>query len=132
MCGYTHRPRLCVEHKQLALQQLDVTAISATVQDPLAITYHDRSPLENMHAATLTRLMLQPSLNFFSHLSSDLFKSVRKYAEDAILHTDPADHVMHMDAWALHIPAWRQHMVMVSTGEGSSDTSQTGNSKRRV
>lgn len=102
------------------------------VQDPLAVTYHDHSPLENMHAATLTRLMLQPSLNFFSHLSPELFKSVRKYAEDAILHTDPADHVMHMDAWAQHIPAWRQHMVMMSTGEGSIDTTQAGNSKRRV
>lgn len=102
------------------------------LQDPLAITYHDHSPLENMHAATLTRLLLQPSLNFLAHLSPDVFKSVRKFAEDAILHTDPADHVMHMDAWAQHAPAWRQHMVMMSTGEGCSDKSPAENSKIRV
>ena len=85
-----------------------------------------------MHAATMTRLLLQPSLNFLAHLSPDVFKSVRKYAEDAILHTDPADHVMHMDAWAQHAPAWRQHMVMMSTGEGFTDMSPAANSKIRV
>lgn len=85
------------------------------VQDPIAVTYHNTSPLENVHAAVLVRLMLQPSLNFLSHLAPDVLKNVRKYAVSAILHTDPVSHRSHMDAWAGHVPKWQRTVASVQS-----------------
>jgi hypothetical protein len=79
------------------------------------VTYHNSSPLENMHAAVLVRLMLQPSLNFLSHLSSDVFKTVRKYAAGAILCTDPAAHRLHMDVWQKHSSKWKKRVESVQS-----------------
>ena len=83
------------------------------LQDPIAVTYHNTSPLENVHAAVLVRLMLQPSLNFLSHLAPDVLTNVRKYAVSAILHTDPMSHRSHMDAWAGHVPKWQKTVACV-------------------
>jgi 3'5'-cyclic nucleotide phosphodiesterase len=83
------------------------------------VTYHNSSPLENMHAAVLVRLMLQPSLNFLSHLPGEVFKAVRKYAVSAILCTDPAAHRLHMDTWAKVAPKWQKTVAYVQQAAGA-------------
>jgi hypothetical protein len=88
---------------------------SEPMQDPIAVTYHNSSPLENLHAAVLVRLMLQPSLNFMSHLSPDVFKTVRKYAVSAILCTDPASHRDHLENWKFHAPQWQKVVAAVQS-----------------
>jgi hypothetical protein len=94
------------------------------MQDPIAVTYHNASPLENLHAAVLVRLMLQPSLNFLSHLSPDIFKTVRKFAASAILCTDPATHREHLENWKAHAPHWQKMVAAVhSTVEMRVDLS---------
>lgn len=89
------------------------------IQDSLAITYHNTSPLENMHAAVLVRLLLQPSLNFLSHLPGEVFKTVRKLATEAILGTDPAAHRQYMDAWSRVRPKWQKSVACVQSTAGA-------------
>lgn len=85
-------------------------------QDHLAITYHNVSPLENMHAASLIRILLHPSHNFLSHLPKDAVKRIRKYMEHAIMCTDPASHGQHMAEWLKHAADWKRRAHSARAG----------------
>ncbi|CAJ1341394.1 unnamed protein product [Effrenium voratum] len=61
-------------------------------KDTLAITYNDKSPLENMHCARLFTLCTDEKTNAFGKASPELYKEARKVAVAAILHTDNANH----------------------------------------
>lgn len=59
----------------------------------LALKYNDRSPLENMHCATLFQDVLSnPQANVFAGADKDLYKEMRKGIINAILHTDVTKH----------------------------------------
>jgi len=58
----------------------------------LAITYNDKSPLENMHCAKLFEICNEPATNAFGKASKDVYKEARKVAVATILHTDNANH----------------------------------------
>jgi hypothetical protein len=58
----------------------------------LALKYNDRSPLENMHCATLFQVVSDPQANVFSSVEKDLYKEMRKGIINAILHTDVTKH----------------------------------------
>eukprot|EP00002_Diphylleia_rotans_P006665 TRINITY_DN1601_c0_g1_i7.p1 TRINITY_DN1601_c0_g1~~TRINITY_DN1601_c0_g1_i7.p1 ORF type:complete len:427 (-),score=66.46 TRINITY_DN1601_c0_g1_i7:353-1633(-) len=58
----------------------------------LAITYNDLSVLENLHASTLFRLLLQKEYNFLSALSASEFDEVRSGIIKCIMATDMANH----------------------------------------
>lgn len=58
----------------------------------LAITYNDKSPLENMHAATFFEALRQPGLNFLEMLPASDFRKFRAKVVDAILATDMSHH----------------------------------------
>lgn len=62
------------------------------VSHELALTYNDRSPLENMHCAKLYQVVGEPESNIFAQLEKDLYKEMRKGIIDAILHTDVTRH----------------------------------------
>mmetsp|Transcript_44586 Transcript_44586/g.80160 ORF Transcript_44586/g.80160 Transcript_44586/m.80160 type:complete len:1024 (-) Transcript_44586:39-3110(-) len=57
-----------------------------------AMTYNDRSPLENMSAALLFRLLAAPGCNIFAPLPPAKYSEARKVVIDAILHTDNTQH----------------------------------------
>mmetsp|Transcript_25800 Transcript_25800/g.33823 ORF Transcript_25800/g.33823 Transcript_25800/m.33823 type:complete len:600 (+) Transcript_25800:58-1857(+) len=61
-------------------------------QNSLALTYNDRSPLENMHAATAFRLLSKPENNFIAHLEPIRMKSIRLNMIEMILATDNDHH----------------------------------------
>lgn len=63
------------------------------MRDDLAVCYNDISPLENMHCSKLFRILSEETTNVFSHLSQLDYGRVRKMIIDAILNTDPAQHV---------------------------------------
>eukprot|EP00929_Paragymnodinium_shiwhaense_P089005 TRINITY_DN49278_c0_g1_i2.p1 TRINITY_DN49278_c0_g1~~TRINITY_DN49278_c0_g1_i2.p1 ORF type:complete len:886 (+),score=216.87 TRINITY_DN49278_c0_g1_i2:176-2833(+) len=65
--------------------------LSETSHD-LAMTYNDKSPLENMHASLLYKIVCTPETNIFVKLSKDQFKESRKNIIEAILHTDMTNH----------------------------------------
>jgi len=54
----------------------------------LAVRYNDKSPLENMHCATLFTICSEECTNIFSLASSDDRKQARKVCIETILHTD--------------------------------------------
>jgi hypothetical protein len=58
----------------------------------LALKYNDRSPLENMHCATMFQVVSDPEANIFSQVERDLYKEMRKGIINAILHTDVTKH----------------------------------------
>lgn len=58
----------------------------------LALKYNDRSPLENMHCATLFQVVSDPEANVFAQVEKDLYKEMRKGIINAILHTDVTKH----------------------------------------
>jgi hypothetical protein len=57
-----------------------------------AVKYNDRSPLENMHCATLFQVVSDPAANVFSGVEKDHYKEIRKGIIAAILHTDVTKH----------------------------------------
>jgi len=61
-------------------------------RDPLALTYNDASPLENLHCANLFRIAKETNTNIFEGLPIADFKAARKVCIKAILHTDNAHH----------------------------------------
>jgi len=58
----------------------------------LAVTYNDKSPLENMHCCKLFQLAAEPGCNVFSAVPRDEYKEMRKGIIQAILHTDITKH----------------------------------------
>lgn len=58
----------------------------------LAVRYNDRSPLENMHCASLFQVVGDPEANIFAKVEKDLYKEMRKGIINAILHTDVVKH----------------------------------------
>jgi len=67
-------------------------AFLVETDDPLAIRYNDRSPLENMHAAKLFKICQQPKTNIFGNSTKEDAKECRKVCVATILDTDNAKH----------------------------------------
>eukprot|EP00727_Mastigamoeba_balamuthi_P012375 m51a1_g7760 putative camp-specific 3 -cyclic phosphodiesterase 4a isoform x4 (719) ;mRNA; f:117914-120752 len=63
----------------------------------LAITYNDRSVLENHHLATFFRLCAVPRQNIFRNMSDGTCKALRKRIIDTVLATDLAGHFAFID-----------------------------------
>jgi len=62
-------------------------------KDQIALKYNDRSPLENMHCATLFQIIQNDSeADIFSQVERDVYKEMRKGIIQAILHTDFTKH----------------------------------------
>lgn len=61
-------------------------------RDELALRYNDKSPLENMHCATLFKVCSEAATNVFEKLSDADYKSARAVCVSAILHTDNYHH----------------------------------------
>jgi len=61
-------------------------------RDFLALRYNDKSPLENMHCATLFEIVSDAENNIFNIFDKADFKKVRSICINAILHTDNAQH----------------------------------------
>merc|ERR1712032_972877 len=73
------------------------TAYLVTTYNELAITYNDRSPLENMHASTLFVTLRQPDRNFLDQLSKHEFCVFRSKCIACILGTDMSRHFEMVD-----------------------------------
>jgi len=58
------------------------------IADKLALTYNDKSPLENMHCSTLFMILKEPETDVFALLERSRYKDIRKGLIEAILHTD--------------------------------------------
>eukprot|EP00403_Amphidinium_massartii_P027495 CAMPEP_0178403288 /NCGR_PEP_ID=MMETSP0689_2-20121128/17289_1 /TAXON_ID=160604 /ORGANISM="Amphidinium massartii, Strain CS-259" /LENGTH=1132 /DNA_ID=CAMNT_0020024233 /DNA_START=63 /DNA_END=3458 /DNA_ORIENTATION=+ len=102
---YTH---ICSTHMFLNSQQRYAMLVCALAHDlghpglnnnflietshELALRYNDKSPLENMHSATLWDLASQDGLQIFHPVEAHQFRDVRKTCIEMILHTDSSLH----------------------------------------
>lgn len=59
---------------------------------PLALTYNDRSVLENLHASTCFHIMQEPEHNILEKASRELCANFRATVVDLILATDMSNH----------------------------------------
>lgn len=62
---------------------------------PLAITYNDVSPLENMHAATFFLTLREEGQNFLKYLPMETYEKLRIRVIKAIMGTDMLHHFAH-------------------------------------
>jgi len=61
--------------------------------DPLALTYNDKSPLENLHSAIMFEYAYSnPQTAILHRCSKAIYMTIRKVAIEAILHTDMINH----------------------------------------
>lgn len=58
----------------------------------LAIRYHDKSVLEQHHAATSIKMLCEPDTNFLANFSNEEFRNFRKLFISNILYTDITEH----------------------------------------
>ena len=63
----------------------------------LAITYHDRSPLENYHISTAFRCLFHSDSNWMGLFSVHLQKEIKGIITDCVLHTDMRHHQQTID-----------------------------------
>jgi cAMP-specific phosphodiesterase 4 len=61
-------------------------------KDVLALKYNDKSPLENMHCATLYEVVGEVDANIFATLTDEQWHDCRKQIVECILNTDMANH----------------------------------------
>jgi len=66
----------------------------------LAITYNDRSPLENMHASIAFDLLHRPDSNFLINMPKHEATAFRGKFIDAVLATDPSNHIEIVDRFS--------------------------------
>lgn len=60
----------------------------------LAIRYNDLSVLENHHASTTFKVILEPKRNILKSVAEDMFRKLRKAVVQNILATDMKDHFL--------------------------------------
>jgi len=72
-------------------------------QDPLSITYNDKSILENMHLSTAFKILLKPECNFLESMAKDEFKKLRAAVIELVLATDLATSFEKVGKWQAHV-----------------------------
>merc|ERR1712048_683242 len=91
----------------------------------LAVTYNDRSPLENMHCSKLFQILSKTEANILSEVDKDSYKEMRQMIINAILHTDVTKHnemvkelsliyQMHSEAFDVLEPSMQANEVLQS------------------
>ncbi|OMJ71591.1 hypothetical protein SteCoe_30158 [Stentor coeruleus] len=84
----------------------------------LAITYNDKSVLEQHHAAVTFEIMTQEDANIFQHLARETFRDLRKIMITAIIGTDMSKHYSILT----NINARAKDMVNSPIGTVAKDT----------
>ena len=67
-------------------------AFLVNTKDSLALLHNDKSPLENMHASTLYKILQHESANILANLTPSEYQDSRKQILTCILNTDMAFH----------------------------------------
>lgn len=97
-----HFPETCKLAAVLAAIIHDVShpartnAFLVTQDDPIAIRYSYRSPLEHMHCAVAFQVMLLPGNNIMQDMHKSEQSQIRQLMVDMVLATDNAVHSMYL------------------------------------
>jgi len=98
---------------------------------PLAITYNDKSVLENMHASVFFETLREPGQNFLEPIASADLKTFRSKVIDAILATDMAVHFELVDKLTARLAKDKSDPFITDT-EGSAEKQTASASDRKL
>jgi len=98
---------------------------------PLATTYNDRSPLENLHACIFFETLRRPDLNFLETMGSEDFQMFRSKVISAILSTDMAHHFEFVDRFGAQA-ARMEDIVIEESGDRAFCETDASRSDRRM
>jgi len=90
-------------------------------QHELAVTYNDRSPLENLHCSRLFQILGSDDANVLKALDKDGYREARRFIADAILHTDVVKHNEMVKALSL---LYQMNTASFPTRGWSEDTNE--------
>jgi hypothetical protein len=65
-------------------------------RDPIALTYNDRSNLENFHVASFFKIICKAENDIFVGLEEEEYRTARRTMVEMVLATDMAQHFKHM------------------------------------
>jgi hypothetical protein len=65
-------------------------------RDPIALTYNDRSNLENFHIASFFKIICKEEANIFARLEEEEYRTARRTMIEMVLATDMAQHFKHV------------------------------------
>ena len=88
--------------------------------DPLAITYNDRSVLESFHCAEAFRLMQHPARNLLHALDAKTYREVRSLVVRMVLATDMAEHFSHVTELVSTAPKQPQKLLVRRAARASA------------
>jgi len=98
---------------------------------PLAITYNDKSVLENMHASVFFETLREPGNNFLEPIASVDLKTFRGKVIDAILATDMGVHFELVDKLTARLSKDKTAPFITDT-KGSKEKQKASKSDRRL
>jgi len=99
----------------------------------LALTYNDKSPLENMHASVFFETLLKPGMNFLEHMTRHNYSKIRSKIIAAILATDMTNHFTLVDKIASRVAERDEKpMVYSASKENEKETFKKSVDDRRI
>jgi len=96
----------------------------------LALTYNDKSVLENMHASVCFMMLGTPGLNFLADQPKPQYANLREKVIDAILATDMAHHFEFVDRFTARVSA--QEMPFQEDTKDDRSRQKTSKGDRRM
>mmetsp|Transcript_64897 Transcript_64897/g.201017 ORF Transcript_64897/g.201017 Transcript_64897/m.201017 type:complete len:504 (+) Transcript_64897:160-1671(+) len=101
---------------------------------PLAITYNDKSVLENMHASVFFETMNLPGKHWLSRMAASDFKTFRTKVINAILATDMGIHFDLVDKLTARMNEARkdEHASFLTNTKACKERQQASKSDRRM
>lgn len=98
---------------------------------PIAITYNDKSVLENMHASVFFETLRSPGKNFLEKLPTSDFTTFRSKVIDAILATDMGIHFELVDKLTARMSKDKECPFITNT-KGNKERQQASKTDRRM
>jgi hypothetical protein len=97
----------------------------------IAITYNDKSPLENMHASLCFKTLRQDGCNFVKEMVRHDLEGFRKKTIDAILATDMAHHFELVDRFSARVAGISDNPFQTGTKD-NKDSANASKEDRRM
>jgi len=104
--------------------------------NPVAITYNDKSPLENMHASVFFETLRRPGMNYMANASAKDYQSFREKVIDCILATDMGRHFELVDRFTARVSTMDDDpfdkMTKMDTEAASKEGARSSRDDRRM
>jgi len=98
----------------------------------IAMTYNDKSPLENMHACLFFEMLSNSTLNFLTAMTKKDFGTFRSKVVETILATDNAVHFDLVDRFSARVSQMEEFPFQVDTKQDREKQLETKEDRRML